>query len=40
MIVSWVVEWHGGGQQGVIPGLETQAQVPLRVAEAQALVVA
>ncbi|MFC7305130.1 hypothetical protein ACFQVC_12975 [Streptomyces monticola] len=40
VIVTWVVEWRGGGQQGVIPGLETQAQMPLRVAEAQALVVA
>ncbi|WP_381226415.1 hypothetical protein [Streptomyces mauvecolor] len=37
--VSWDVEWHGGGQQGVIPGQQSQAQVPLRVAEAQALVV-
>ncbi|MFH9964901.1 hypothetical protein ACH4PR_26485 [Streptomyces mirabilis] len=38
--VTWDVEWHGGGQQGLIPGLQTQAQMPLRVAEAQALVVA
>ncbi|MET9036982.1 hypothetical protein [Streptomyces mirabilis] len=38
--VIWDVEWRGGGQQGVIPGLQTQAQMPLRVAEAQALVVA
>jgi hypothetical protein len=37
--VTWRVRWHGGGQQGVIPGLQTQAQIPLRVAEAQALVV-
>ncbi|MFE9555444.1 hypothetical protein ACFYOD_18470 [Streptomyces sp. NPDC006703] len=37
--VTWDVEWHGGGQQGVVPGLVTRAQVPLRVAEAQALVV-
>lgn len=37
--VVWDVEWHGGGDQGVVPGLETQAQVSLRVAEAQALVV-
>jgi hypothetical protein len=38
--VAWDVEWHGGGQQGLIPGLQTQAEMPLRVAEAQALVVA
>ncbi|QIY94475.1 hypothetical protein HEP87_11205 [Streptomyces sp. S1D4-11] len=38
--VTWDVEWHGGGQQGLIPGLQTQAEMPLRVAEAQALVVA
>jgi hypothetical protein len=38
--VTWDVEWHGGGEQGLIPGLQTQAQMPLRVAEAQALVVA
>lgn len=37
--VTWDVEWHGGGRQGVVPGLRTQAQMPLRVAEAQALVV-
>ncbi|MEV0523993.1 hypothetical protein AB0I66_11275 [Streptomyces sp. NPDC050439] len=37
--VTWDVEWHGGGEQGVIPGLQTQAQMSLRVAEAQALVV-
>ncbi|MFE9571070.1 hypothetical protein ACFYMW_21530 [Streptomyces sp. NPDC006692] len=37
--VTWDVEWHGGGQQGAVPGLVTRAQVPLRVAEAQALVV-
>ncbi|MFD7169245.1 hypothetical protein [Streptomyces violascens] len=37
--VSWDVEWHGGGQQGVIGGQLSQSQVPLRVAEAQALVV-
>ncbi|MBC9718009.1 hypothetical protein H9Y04_36300 [Streptomyces sp. TRM66268-LWL] len=36
--ITWDVVWHGGGQQGVIPGLETQAELPLRVAEAQALV--
>jgi hypothetical protein len=36
--VGWDVEWQGGGQQGVVPGLQTQAQMPLRVAEAQALV--
>ncbi|MFD0034837.1 hypothetical protein ACFVJK_42830 [Streptomyces sp. NPDC127172] len=38
--VTWDVEWRGGGEQGLIPGLQTQAQMPLRVAEAQALVVA
>lgn len=38
--VTWDVEWRGGGEQGVIPGLQTQAQMPLRVAEAQALVTA
>ncbi|UDM03267.1 hypothetical protein [Streptomyces longhuiensis] len=38
--VTWDVEWRGGGQQGLIPGLQTQAQMPLRVAEAQALVTA
>ncbi|MFE6158811.1 hypothetical protein ACFQ7F_07825 [Streptomyces sp. NPDC056486] len=37
--VTWDVEWHGGGEQGAIPGLHTQAQMSLRVAEAQALVV-
>jgi hypothetical protein len=37
--VTWRVRWHGGGQQGVIPGLRTHARLPLRVAEAQALVV-
>ncbi|MGW2317411.1 hypothetical protein [Streptomyces sp. NPDC001680] len=37
--VTWDVEWRGGGRQGVVPGLRTQAQMPLRVAEAQALVV-
>ncbi|WP_329462065.1 hypothetical protein [Streptomyces sp. NBC_01431] len=37
--VTWDVEWHGGGRRGVVPGLVTRAQVPLRVAEAQALVV-
>ncbi|MFC5200169.1 hypothetical protein [Streptomyces kaempferi] len=38
--VTWDVEWHGGGRQGLVPGLQTQAEMPLRVAEAQALVVA
>ncbi|MGE6734683.1 hypothetical protein [Streptomyces sp. NPDC059900] len=37
--VTWDVEWHGGGEQGTVPGLQTQAQMSLRVAEAQALVV-
>ncbi|MFI5808581.1 hypothetical protein [Streptomyces sp. NPDC051561] len=36
--VGWDVEWQGGGEQGVVPGMQTQAQMPLRVAEAQALV--
>lgn len=36
--IVWDVHWHGGGQQGAVPGLQTQAEVPLRVAEAQALV--
>lgn len=36
---TWDVKWHGEGEQGVIPGLQTQAQMSLRVAEAQALVV-
>lgn len=39
MTVNWDVQWHGGGRHGVIPGLRTQAQMPLCVAEAQALVV-
>ncbi|RFU85200.1 hypothetical protein DY218_18655 [Streptomyces triticagri] len=37
--VIWDVTWHGGGEEGVVPGQETAAQVPLKVAEAQALVV-
>ncbi|MEV0604278.1 hypothetical protein AB0I82_33965 [Streptomyces sp. NPDC050315] len=36
--VFWDVTWHGGGEQGVVPGLQSQAEAPVRVAEAQALV--
>lgn len=37
--VVWTVSWTGGGQAGVVPGLNTTAQTGLRVTEIQALVV-
>ncbi|MFE1411354.1 hypothetical protein ACFW6F_11195 [Streptomyces sp. NPDC058746] len=36
--IRWDVAWRGGGQQGLFPGLQTRTTVPVRVAEAQALV--
>ncbi|MFF3517387.1 hypothetical protein [Streptomyces sp. NPDC002573] len=36
--VTWDVEWHGGGQAGVVPGLVMTAQRQLVVDEVQAVV--
>ncbi|WP_246260607.1 hypothetical protein [Streptomyces typhae] len=36
--VTWDVEWHGGGQAGVVPGLAMTAQRQLVVDEVQAVV--
>ncbi|WJY53533.1 hypothetical protein QRN89_29225 [Streptomyces chengbuensis] len=37
--VVWDVEWTGGGQSGVVRGLETEAERQLTVDEVQAVVV-
>ncbi|MEV0112543.1 hypothetical protein AB0H77_04685 [Streptomyces sp. NPDC050844] len=37
--VTWDVEWHGGGQAGVVPGMVMAAQRQLVVDEVQAVVV-
>ncbi|MFZ3555843.1 hypothetical protein [Streptomyces sp. BH055] len=37
--VTWDVEWHGGGQGGVVPGMGMVAQRTLTVDEVQAVVV-
>ncbi|MEU6572547.1 hypothetical protein [Streptomyces sp. NPDC046805] len=36
--VTWDVEWHGGGQTGVVPGLVMAAQRQLVVDEVQTVV--
>lgn len=36
--VTWDVEWHGGGQAGVVPGLVMGAERQLMVDEVQAVV--
>ncbi|MGW3627532.1 hypothetical protein [Streptomyces sp. NPDC000880] len=36
--VTWDVEWHGGGQAGVVPGLVMAAERQLVVDEVQAVV--
>ncbi|MEV5062321.1 hypothetical protein AB0K94_14700 [Streptomyces sp. NPDC053794] len=37
--VTWDVEWHGGGQGGVVPGMVMAAQRAVTVDEVQAVVV-
>ncbi|WP_269859567.1 hypothetical protein [Streptomyces sp. RPT161] len=37
--IVWDVVWHGGGRGGTIRGLESRAQLPVRVSEVQAVVV-
>ncbi|MBD0741657.1 hypothetical protein BG418_09180 [Streptomyces sp. CBMA152] len=36
--VTWDVEWHGGGQAGVVPGLVMAASRQLTVDEVQAVI--
>ncbi|WP_331773235.1 hypothetical protein OG948_58570 (plasmid) [Embleya sp. NBC_00888] len=37
--ITWSVAWAGAGQAGVVPGMQTTAQVGARVAEVQAVIV-
>ncbi|MEU1627037.1 hypothetical protein ABZ746_17290 [Streptomyces sp. NPDC020096] len=37
--IVWDVVWHGGGRGGTVRGLESRAQLPVRVSEVQAVVV-
>lgn len=37
--ITWAVQWQGAGEAGTVPGVETTAEVPVRVSEAQAVVV-